>query len=1099
MKKIIVLIISLTITNCIANAQKAYPFINNYTPQQYKSEGQIWAITQDKNGIMYFGTNTGIIKFDGTNWSKIKNLTQAVRSLAIDSKGTIYVGLTSDFGYLKKNKAGNQYFVSLAKDLDSSDKYFTVIWSIATSNNNTYFCSNNAIFRYNNDSTPKLKKIIKHHSFFLTFQTKNKIFVSTRKQGLKLLKNDSLYDIPLGKKINPWIILPYEKNKFLIETSSGLFVYEPDAKEKQNILTKKYFDKNEINKTDKFIKQAQAYIGAAYLGKSLYAISTIRSGIIIINKKGKIINIIDKKQGLLNNTVQYLFLDNENQLWAGLSYGISHIEINSPFRYIDEKTGIQGSIYNVFRSKNYFYVSTNLGLYYWNKNKFIGIPQLSEQNAMQVFQPTKIFNPKTKKNFYTVATIHGMYKIEKNKASKINNLTPSSTIQSYPHFSKIWLSQYFSIYEASASNFIANPKKIFKCNFLPIVLDQFDSNKIFITNGKLQLRIFNTTTKKITNPDTNLAKNLKFYSCKTIDNKPIFLTNKGLYSYNKKTKKIYNYDSFLNYFTKNKDLTQLEKINKNTFWLLYYQNNKNKIAIIHKKNKKITIDTLFYKRFYTIDNIVKDHDSIMWILSPQKIYYFNTHYPLQTKTKNKLLITKFIVEDSIFYTYINSNSKNIKIKYKNNDISISYILPTFIESKNIQYSYTLIGEKKQKWSDWSKDNYKDYTNLHEGKYSFIVKAKNIYGQETKPIQINFTILAPWYRTKLAYIAYLFLLAILIWIAIKINSIRLKKENEKLEKIVQLRTAEINQQKEELKTQAENLTEINKLLKEKNYEVKQQNEEISTINESLKKANENIKKKNKYIQDSINYASRIQKAVLPSENNFKKFFADYFILYLPKDKISGDFYWLKKIDKYIILVGADSTGHGVPGGFISMLGISLLNEVTRNKKISSPAEALELLRENLKNALKQSETNITKQYDAIDMAFTVFDTQEKTLTYSGAYFPCFVIRNKKLIKLKPVLNPLGIHPFEKPFKNTKIDLIDGDIIYLLSDGYKDQIGENNSTLKSKNLYDILINISSLSLKNQKQALLNYLKKWKNDKKQTDDIMIIAVKWDSSKFI
>ncbi|MBN2664860.1 MAG: SpoIIE family protein phosphatase, partial [Bacteroidales bacterium] len=407
-----------------------------------------------------------------------------------------------------------------------------------------------------------------------------------------------------------------------------------------------------------------------------------------------------------------------------------------------------------------------------------------------------------------------------------------------------------------------------------------------------------------------------------------------------------------------------------------------------------------------------------------------------------------------------------------------------------EYSYLLNGDKNI-WSEWTKETYKEFSNLHEGEYIFKVKARNIFKFESEITQIKFTVLPPWYRTSFAYFIYLFLLLFIVWLSIKIYSIKLKRENENLEKLVTQRTAEINLQKEEIKTQSENLKKINTQLFERNHEINQQNEEIKAIAESLKQANTIITQKNKYITGSINYAQKIQTAILPDKDFIKKLLPQHFILYMPKDIISGDFYWLKQINNSLLIVAADSTGHGVPGGFISMLGVSVLNEVVRKSEIINPAMALNDLRYNVKKSLKHGKKN--SKDDGFDMAFVEINTENNELIFAGANMPLYIVRNKQLIEIKPVMNPIGIHPQEKSFINNKFKLLNNDMIYLSSDGYKDQLNSNNEQFKVDKFKKLIVDISSTSMNNQIQTLKEEIIEWKGLKNQTDDILIFGFRW------
>ncbi len=254
----------------------------------------------------------------------------------------------------------------------------------------------------------------------------------------------------------------------------------------------------------------------------------------------------------------------------------------------------------------------------------------------------------------------------------------------------------------------------------------------------------------------------------------------------------------------------------------------------------------------------------------------------------------------------------------------------------------------------------------------------------------------------------------------------------------------------------------------------------------------IEQSNKKIHQSINYASRIQQALLPEEKLFSENFSSHFILNRPRDVVSGDFYFLKIEKKHSIIAVADCTGHGVPGAFVSMLGISYLNEIINENKIKNAAQILDELRKKVKISLKQTDKNSTNQ-DGMDIALCVINTETNNLSFSGANNPLYFFRNNNLTEIKATRNPIGIYPKEIPFKNTNIQLQKQDRIYLFTDGYPDQIGgEQGTKFKKNNFRNLLISTQTNLLFEQKKILTDTLKKWQSNKyKQIDDILILGI--------
>jgi serine phosphatase RsbU (regulator of sigma subunit) len=262
---------------------------------------------------------------------------------------------------------------------------------------------------------------------------------------------------------------------------------------------------------------------------------------------------------------------------------------------------------------------------------------------------------------------------------------------------------------------------------------------------------------------------------------------------------------------------------------------------------------------------------------------------------------------------------------------------------------------------------------------------------------------------------------------------------------------------------------------------------------LKEAYDLIDEKNKDITASINYASRIQRAMLPDPAEIEGLSDNCFILYLPKDIISGDFYWFSKIGEKLIVVAADCTGHGVPGALMSMLGISFLEEIVNNREITESGDILNELRKEVERALHQKGFG-DKAKDGMDISLCVIDKSQKTLQYSGAYNNMYLIRKGELQEYRADRMPIGISGFsENSFTTQNIPVLPNDTIYMFSDGYADQFGGPNSKkFKYATLKDLLLKIYKQPLPKQKEKLDKEFNDWKGNGSQIDDVMVIGLK-------
>jgi PAS domain S-box-containing protein len=267
--------------------------------------------------------------------------------------------------------------------------------------------------------------------------------------------------------------------------------------------------------------------------------------------------------------------------------------------------------------------------------------------------------------------------------------------------------------------------------------------------------------------------------------------------------------------------------------------------------------------------------------------------------------------------------------------------------------------------------------------------------------------------------------------------------------------------------------------------------------AIKEAEQQIAEQNKNIKKSILYASRIQNATLPSQRILTSYFPQIFILYLPRDIVSGDFYWAAKVKDKKFVAAADCTGHGVPGAFMSMLGITLLNEIVTKEtyEILRPDLILSELRKKLINALNQSEKENTSS-DGIAIALCMIDEKNKKIHYAGAENEMILIRNNNLFDYMADDIPIGISTKEqKKFTNNIIEYQKNDMIYMFSDGYVDQFGGPGARRKKfliKRLRELLLKIHTENLEKQKEILLETHLEWKGKNKQVDDILILGIK-------
>ena len=295
---------------------------------------------------------------------------------------------------------------------------------------------------------------------------------------------------------------------------------------------------------------------------------------------------------------------------------------------------------------------------------------------------------------------------------------------------------------------------------------------------------------------------------------------------------------------------------------------------------------------------------------------------------------------------------------------------------------------------------------------------------------------------------------------------------------------------------------NIILAQQKEEITTQRDEIEAQRNEITIHRDIILEQKNAIEDSINYAKRIQEAVLPISIESRSILGDHFIFYKPKDIVSGDFYWTAKIEQNIIIAVADCTGHGVPGAFMSMLGISFLNEIVRKKENTEVGIILNDLRKEIINALQQRASNSLQEVstydlstvkDGMDIALISLNTETMMLHFAGANNPVYIIRNKELVELKGDKMPIAIHIQMDSFNSHEYKIEKGDNIYLMSDGFEDQFGGlDNKKFKSKPLKNLLCSISELPMENQFIELEKTLHNWMGKAEQVDDITVLGIK-------
>ncbi|UKN03691.1 SpoIIE family protein phosphatase [Paracrocinitomix mangrovi] len=422
-----------------------------------------------------------------------------------------------------------------------------------------------------------------------------------------------------------------------------------------------------------------------------------------------------------------------------------------------------------------------------------------------------------------------------------------------------------------------------------------------------------------------------------------------------------------------------------------------------------------------------------------------------TETKNDTLENLL---EGVEYTgtapYFNSPT-NLSLPYDINTVTFHYSSLNGSPSYQVKYRYKLEGFEEE-WSKPLKTAEAKFTNLSPGKYQFVVQSKvqsNDWGPTTT---FEFEIRPPFWQRWWFRLLTLAAIIYLVYFIVRLRNKQLRKRQEELEQTVKERTSEIELQKH--------------VIEEKQTE----------------------------ILDSINYAQRIQKALLATDEMLSQHLKDYFVFFQPKDIVSGDFYWATPSnDDQFIIVTADSTGHGVPGAIMSMLNISCLEKATETAQLTEPAQILDFTRAKIIETLAKDGSKEGGK-DGMDCSLIKFDLKNLELTYAAAHNGLWIIRNNELMEFKSDKMPVGKHAFDStPFTQTTIQLEKGDIVYTFTDGYPDQFGgDKGKKFKYKSLKKLLLELHHLPMNAQKEALIDHFNIWKGDLEQLDDVCVIGVK-------
>ena len=1056
--------------------ERGYLPVFNFSPKTYSAADQNWAVLQDSRGVMYFANNRGILEYDGVNWNLIDvSDGGTVRSLAKDNTGRIYAGAVDEFGYIAPDSLGQMRYISLISRLNEEYRSFQDVWNTYATSEGIVFQTYDYIFVYAGDSIHVLKP---QTHFRETYYLNQTLYVRQEDVGLTRYDEGQFNLVDGGKQfagLQIYGMVPLDSGSILIATTSELYRFDftVPVKNKTSFTRFKtdaddYFHKNDI-------------FSVIPVDKTHFSIGTWGGGVVVIDNKGVVSEFLDKKAGLEDDIIYNQYIDDRNNLWLALSHGISRVEIKSPLTIYDDRSGLTGSIQSINRFNNTLYVATLAGLFYLSppdraaKDNLSSVPEfkLMDDMAYECWDLLKYQNKD--EELLLVVTNDAIMEVDKkNHVTKLPfNYIPYDLYQSRLVPGRI----YIGLESGLAAIYRKNGKWVDEGKFTDIdenitQMSEDGVGNLWMgtpDNGVIKLNILSLDGDRI--KDVKISKYDTTYGLpggpaitSQITGPLEVATSEGLYKFNQVENRFKPDTAYGVQFADGTHFIHRisEKRDKGIWMITYTKNPKQPedefqagyLNPLPDGSYKWVTEPFIRITEEILYSIFIDDNQVAW-LGGTGLYRFELKNEKNFEQDYSTLIRKVTLgADSLIFGGTNFDNNRLStlvqpasliytLSYRYNSLIFDYAAQSGEDESFLRFSYFLDGFD-QKWSDWSGLTKKEYTNLREGTYTFHVKAKNVYNHQGQEATFAFNVLPPWYRTILAYIGYVVFFVLFVYTVVKVYTRQLRA-------IIRERTAEVVAQKEEIEI------------------------------------------KNREITDSIQYASRIQSAILPPGDYVKRILPDRFILYLPRDIVSGDFYWLNELNSKIITVAADCTGHGVPGAFMSMLGVAFLNEIVSKVTDIRADEILNQLRTHVIKSLHQTGAE-GESKDGMDIALCVYDLSNMKLEFSGANNPLYLIRDNELILYKADKMPIGIHALsEQPFTLNEIDLKKGDILYTFSDGYEDQFGgPNGKKFMAKNMRELLLKIHKEDMETQKQILKDTLYDWMKNTEQIDDVIVMGVR-------
>jgi len=1031
--------------------------VYNFNNEEYLPQPYIYTINQDNLGYLWIGTGNGLVKYNGytfKTYTTSDSLADNFITCSFKTKNGIWFGhMNGDLTYYNEK-------IFKPVNIDTDNK--TMITDIEKDWNDNIIISNYANGLRMLKSDKSIKKITIQDtslSSISAFKIINKTqFLIGTDNGLlayaydganNLTFKEKITNIP-EEKITDIIKIPKEDSYLIATRNEGVFKINLTALGFK--IVKLCFNLNiDVTGIEKLIFDNERNLWVATMGQGLLKFKFISEDKLDVQEQ------FNSENRQYTDYTKNIFEDREGIIWSGTyGNGLNKI-IKKHYSYAFFDENLIGNINAMIVDSLNMWIGTNNGLYIIKKNVKGTINLINEVNYLPNKTVTSLFN--SGKYIWIGTKANGVYKLNKNEKNIISNIKFSGGLENSitaltGNESELWIGTLKGVCHINENDSIKwytiNKGGLPNNHINKVILDK-KGKALIASSSSTYSVIENGIVNNTFIPMEDKLSGIKTLILDSKENIWVGTLGKGLFKLES--------DSIV-------QITSNDGLYSDYCYSVAYDGNENIWVGHHGGLSQVNVNSLKVNAINEKFEILKKYEFSTNAIATDKsnsVYFGFQKGIIKVNTYDKIESLPPLL--NIIGVKINDKKVEVKDeinltsgKYK---LRIDFIGINLKEPYQTKYHYILEGYDDK--ISVTSGNHVVYQQLSSGEYTFRLQAINSNGiVSNNSIIMKLNINPPFWKLPSFYLIVMFLTFIIVIWRINRQKRIIKLKNIILEKKVKERTAEISNQKDQ-----------------------------------IEKQNELIEYKNKNITDSIIYASRIQKAILTPLKKVKSIIPNSFVLYMPKDIVSGDFYLVKKVNHYTIIVAADCTGHGVPGAFMSILGISYLDEIVQRREITKPNQVLNELRKQLIHSLRQYGAE-DESKDGIDLALCVIDTKKNQMQYSGAYNPLYIVKEvngvPELNEIKADRMPVGIHyGKEKDFTNHEIQIEMGDTFYIFSDGFADQIGgKENRKFLSRNFKKLLLEIYTLPIDEQKEVLCKTINEWMDGKDQLDDILIMGIK-------